>query len=84
MLSESIVALNALGAVSQGEILKSAIDKLSSKLRKKLETVEEYVERALEGEFDELDGTYYNSSPSVSDLLEKYLEKKREHFVIIM
>jgi hypothetical protein len=84
MVSDSIVALNILGAVSQGEILKSAIDKLSAKPRKKLETVEEYVERALEGEFEELDETYYDSTPSVSDLLEKYLERNREHFVVII
>jgi hypothetical protein len=45
--------------------------------------VEEYVERALEGEFDELDESYYESAPSVSDLLEQYLECHKDQFIII-
>lgn len=83
LLPDSIVALNTLGAVSQGEILKSASDKLPAKPRKKIETVEEYGERALEEEFDGLDEAYYVISPSVSDLLEKYLERNIAYFVTI-
>jgi hypothetical protein len=83
MLPDSIAALNSLEAISQGRILKKAVEKFSAEPRKKIETVEEYVERALEGEFDELDELYYKSTPSVLDLLEKYLERNKEQFITI-
>jgi predicted transcriptional regulator len=84
LLPVTLEALNRIGAISQSDILKSAIDKLMIKPRKKIETVEEFVELAREGEFEKLDNNYYDASPSVLELLDKYLEQNQEYFVTIV
>ena len=46
-----------------------------------IDTVEEYIEEALEGKYDT---EYYNSIPSISDLLQVYLEKNKDKFISII
>ncbi len=53
-------------------------------MRKPIGSVDEFVEKALEGEFDELDEQFYNCDPNIPALLEQYLERYRDRFVQIV
>ena len=75
LVTETALALTKLGAQSQTNILSKAINILSTKGISNIESLEEYIDEALEGKFDELDSEYYNCEPTIDDLLEKYLEK---------
>lgn len=81
LLNKTIKALCTLGAVSQSSLLTSASDKLSVTPKATSESVEEYLERAFGGDFDEFDDGYYVCHPNITDLLAWYFEQNREHFV---
>ncbi|MHB9142622.1 MAG: DMP19 family protein [Paludibacter sp.] len=83
LLNETVKALSTLGAASQSSLLKGASDKLSVTSKAASESVEEYLERAIEGDFDEFDDGYYVCHPNITDLLAWYFEQNRKHFVRI-
>ncbi len=83
-LSETINALRDLSAFPQAEILEKARNQFSIKKREKIMSVESYVDEALEGEYEDFDNEYYEVTPSITELLEKYLEKHKEDFVKII
>jgi len=81
--SETVEGLLALGATAQASILRRAIARWKSGERKRIETVEEYVAEALEGEFDDLDRAYYDCVPDTCACMEKYLSLHQDEFVVI-
>ena len=46
--------------------------------------MQEFVELALEREYDEFDSRYYNCSPDLTYYLEKYLETNINEFITIV
>jgi hypothetical protein len=82
-LEETLEALDTLNAKPQKEILLRASQKYLSKERSKIVEVNEMVEQALLGEYDQYDKEYYECKPNLVDLLKKYLDKNLSEFVII-
>jgi len=76
-VSESLVTI---GAKPQKKVYEKALKVWMSKVRDSIDTVEEYVSEALEGEFDELDSKYYECSPDMDYYLEKFLENHESSF----
>ncbi|MFC5653590.1 DUF4375 domain-containing protein [Paenibacillus solisilvae] len=73
-MDETIDALKVIGAAKQANILNQASATYSSKNRKKLNDIFAFVNEARCGEFEEYDNEYYNSEPTVTDLLGEYFE----------
>ncbi len=84
LLDETLDALRVVGGKCQYDVLKSASHKFLSRERTRIETVEQYVSTALEGEFDTFDIAYHVCEPSVQKLLDAYLCRHRDHFVEIV
>jgi hypothetical protein len=84
LLLETLEALLMLGAECQHHVLELASQQFLSKERPDIETVDQYVSIALQGEFDVFDSTYHTCEPSIQKLLEDYLEMHKEHFIEIM
>lgn len=82
-LDETIVALGRLGAFKQQKILRGAAALWRSKPRERIETVEEFCDTAVEGEFSDFDDHYYNCSPSLTDLLQSHLDKNVSKYVLV-
>jgi len=80
---KTIPALLSLGAEEQSKVLKKAAEKLNSE-RSKISSVNEFAEKALEGNFDEQDNAYHKCSPTVIELLQRYLTDKQDNFVEII
>ena len=80
---EAIEALLALGLHCQAAVLRQATVFWDSEDRKPPVSVDEFAENALEGEFAELDSTYYACSPTITDRLEAYLAEHQDEFVVI-
>jgi len=83
-LTETIKALKELKAISQAEILEKAGKQYKSKERKKIISVLSFVKKAREGEYDEFDNEFYESSPALHEILSDYLEMHQEQFVKIV
>ena len=64
-------------------ILSTAASRWGSRPRPKSGTAEVYVSRALGGEFDDLDRAYYDAQPPMTQLLENYLDLRRDEFVLL-
>ncbi|KRE45357.1 DMP19 family protein [Paenibacillus sp. Soil522] len=78
---ETIKALKSLGASKQADILGEANQQYSSKIRKTINTVLEFVMASREGAYERFDIQYYESEPTVTELLEKYFQANKEYFV---
>jgi len=78
-----IKSLNLIGAKKQAKIFEKAVKQFTKKNRKIIETVKEYVEIALEGEYDKYDQEYGKVKPEMNEYLEKYLEKNKNEFIEI-
>jgi len=86
-LEETIIALGQLGALSYQEILRKASTLFLSRPRKRIDTIEEYVETAREEEFSEYDKRFYRlykDSPKLADYLERHLKEHQANFVTIV
>lgn len=77
----AIHALRKLGASCQAEILATALREWSAVERQPPVTAEEYVENAPRGEFDDLDVQYAACVPSITELLERYLDQHEDEFI---
>jgi hypothetical protein len=84
LINATVDALKYLGAIEQEKILSSASKIYYSQDRKHPKTVEEYCATALEEEFGDFDNSYYETEPSITNLLEKYLEVHLTEFVKII
>ena len=82
-LSATIEALRSLGAACQEELLQEAGDLWLSRERQRIQTVEEYCETALMGEFDRFDSRFYSCSPTLVQCLESYLEQYQSLFITV-
>src|SRR5262249_49681604 len=78
---EAILALQSMGGACQADILAAALLIWSRVDRTPPETVEEYIENALNGEFDDFDARYAECDPSVLMLLEGYLDRHETDFL---
>jgi len=83
-LPETLVALGTLGAESQRLILREASEAFLSRERQRIQTVEQYCETALEGEFHDLDSRFYRCTPSLEECLKAYLARHQSSFVTIV
>jgi hypothetical protein len=77
----TIQALRTMGASCQADILAAAVREWSAVERQPSVTAEEYVENALEGEFDDFDAQYAACVPSITELLERYLDQYESEFI---
>jgi hypothetical protein len=80
---EAIEALLALGLGCQAEVLRQATVAWGSKHRKPPLSVGEFAATSLEGEFRDLDSTYYACKPEITDRLKSYLAEHQDEFVVI-
>jgi len=83
LVERILAALNVVGADSYVPILSEAINRWRSREREKLESVEDYVAEALDGEFSDLDHSFYNAQPPLIKVLERYLNQQQDEFVIV-
>jgi Domain of unknown function (DUF4375) len=81
---EVIRSLRCLGGAEQADVLSRAARQFRTTPRRRIVTVEEFVQTALEGEFDELDKDYYRCCPPMTELLKAYLAQHRDDFVVIV
>lgn len=83
-IDETIKALESIGASCQMEILKEAKNVINeSSKQKPITSADEFVERALEGDYEELDNKFYECQPEIADLLEKYVRENIGEFIEI-
>ncbi len=82
-LAATVEALGSLGASCQQQVLREAGDLWQSRERQRIQTVEEYRETALEGEFDAFDSRFHACSPTLQQSLEAYLEGHQSSFVTV-
>jgi uncharacterized protein DUF4375 len=83
-LAATIEALASLGGHCQQRVLGEAGVFWFSRERQRIQTVEEYCEIALEGEFDTLDSRFYACSPTLQQCLESYLKSHQSLFVTVI
>jgi hypothetical protein len=79
---ETADAIAAMGAIDHAEIMREAIERWQSQSRVRPESAEEYVEEALEAEFDDLDGAMYDLDPPLEDYVKEAVlraAKEREN-----
>ena len=79
--TDAIAALKTLGALDQAEILSNAVSRWQATDRAIPTTPEEYVEQALEGDFEDLDLRFYSCSPEINFFLERYLDQHETEFI---
>ena len=63
------------------QVLSRAQTQFLSKLRTKIQSISEYVETALQGEFNELDESYHACQPEIMKLLEAFLRDNEAEFI---
>ena len=73
--------LEAIGATSQGNVFSRAAKRWVDRDRCRIESVEENVDTALQGEFDDLDKEYYECRPEITELLSLYLDSHFGEFI---
>ncbi len=78
-----IKSLKTIGANKHAKILVNAEKEFKKKNRKIIESKEEYIQIALEGEYDKYDEEYGNLQPEMNEYLEKYLEENKNEFIEI-
>ena len=83
LLQATLDSLQKLGAGDQFNVLQKASELYLSIPRHKIETVEEFVDTALEGEYDDFDSEYYDCTPEITNLLDDYLKNYRDSFLEI-
>ena len=76
-----IASLERLGANDQAQVLSRARARVLSLPKPRIRSVAEFVERALQGDFDDLDSAYYGCDPPVTDLLERFLDRNEGEFI---
>jgi hypothetical protein len=79
----TVAALKLLGAPCHADVLARAAAQFHSRPRSRIQSVEEYVETALEGEFDRFDEEYARCRPELEKTLEAFLAKNQSEFVVV-
>ncbi|WP_159888758.1 DMP19 family protein [Paenibacillus puerhi] len=83
-IEETLKSLSIVKGYEQKEILQKAYKQYRSKFRTIIRTVQEFVNTAREGEYEELDNTYYNCQPRLIDLMNNYLQENVKEFIKII
>ena len=83
-LNETVNALKIIGANDQAKLLEDAYYIYSGKSRNPINTIEDYVDVAQDGEFNEIDMYFYTCKPQMQDILEEYLNRHKDQFVEII
>lgn len=78
-----IDALNQISAFEHAKILSEAVETYQSKQRDEIKDKYEYINIALDGEFDKLDKKYYESKPDLMEFMENYVKQNVDQFVEI-
>lgn len=79
--TEALVAVAQIGGPHLAAILREAIERWASRERERATSVRELVAQSLELEFGDLDERYHQSSPSMQELLERYLSEHEDEFI---
>jgi len=82
-LAATIEALSSLGAICHAKLLQAAGALWLSCERHSIQTVEEYCESALEGEFSVLDSRFQSCLPTLNQCLESCLKRNQSLFVTV-
>ncbi|KAB2648201.1 MAG: DUF4375 domain-containing protein [Verrucomicrobia bacterium] len=82
-LDETIAALGILGATEQQEILRQAAVLWRRQLRPRIQTVEDFCDAALDGEYSDLDSRFYACSSSIHDYLQSHLDRHQSNYVLV-
>lgn len=82
-LAATVEALGLLGATCRRQVLQEAGAQWLSVSRSRIETVEEFCDAALEGEFDSFDTAFYACLPTLQQCLEEYLKQHQASFVSV-
>ena len=80
-LDELIPALRAISAHSHADVAAQAQELIALGPPKVAHTVEEFVDGAREGTFDDLDAAFHECSPTIVEALEAYLREHEGDFV---
>lgn len=81
---EAVIALRSLGLSELAKVLAAAIGQWEAIDRDKPTTTDEFVEDALEGEFDDADSDYHACKPTITDALRIYLDSHLDEFVVVL
>jgi hypothetical protein len=84
LLDETLAALRLLGAECQRAVLETAGRLFSSRLRDRIETVEDYVAAAHGSEYAASDSAYHACKPAIQKLLADYFERNKSHFIEVI
>ena len=82
-LDETVAALGELGATCQRQVLRDAVNLWRSCPRNLAETVEEFCDGGMLGEFSPHDARFYACSPSLFECLEAHLRENQSSYVRI-
>ena len=85
-VEETLSSLEVMGAHHQRDILAEtvAIYRKVNPEESKVQSVEEFVELALEGTYSEFDNRYYACNPRIQELLEAYLQAHFDEFIELL
>jgi len=83
-IKETLDSLSQLKAFHQQKLLNSAYKQYNSKIRATIRTVQQFVNAALEGEYEKLDNKYFEYTPTVIDLLDVYLKENLDRFIKVV
>ena len=81
-IPETIESLRRLGAMEQAEILERAAALWNSRPRVRPSTVDEFVDEAMELEFEDLDGAFCDCPLELTTVLERHLADNESAFII--
>lgn len=79
----AVGSLRSMGALAHSELLSDAVAAWHSQTRSSPETVQEYVEEALKGDFNIFDDRFHEIAPSLFDYLQGHLSAHQPQFVIV-
>lgn len=82
-IKDTVAALELLGAPCHAQVLARAAAQFKSQPRSRIRSVEEYVETALEGEFDLFDREWGKCRPELEKALKNYLSANQAEFVLV-
>lgn len=74
-------ALRAIGGHCQAKVLAAALAQRHSKKRKRIRFVVAFVKAARQGEYDECDTRFHECDPTITKLLEIWLDQHESEFV---
>ncbi len=77
----AIPELHRVGAVDFDKLLGECLEAWSASARNQPADVEEFVSKALVGEFDEFDARYYATEPTLMEILDSHLQKNTSLYV---